>query len=47
MGRAHRLPGGSGGGYRCRSSDFTSGSVSGGGKAAGLSDAKLATGEGP
>jgi hypothetical protein len=42
MGRGGGLPGG----YRCRSSDLTSGSVSGR-KPEGLSDAELATGEGP
>jgi hypothetical protein len=46
MGRGCGLPGGSGGGYRCRSSDLTSGGVSGR-KPEGLSDAELATGEGP
>jgi hypothetical protein len=46
MGSAHSLPGGSGGGYRCQSSDLTSGSVSRESKAAGPPDAKVATGEG-
>jgi hypothetical protein len=46
MGRGCGLPGGSGGGYRCRSSDLTSGGVNGR-KPEGLSDAELATGEGP
>jgi len=46
MGRGRALPGGSSGGYRCRRSDLASGGVSGR-KPEGLSDAELATGEGP
>jgi hypothetical protein len=46
MGCGRGLPGGSGGGYRCRSSDLASGGVSGR-KPEGLPDAELPTGEGP
>ncbi len=46
MGRGCGLPGSSGGGYSCRTSDVTSSGVSGR-NPEGLSDAELAPGEGP